>query len=709
MHGKGDRVEKLKKDITEIEKTKKIIIFSGTTEGRMLAQTLAENGIDSIVSVATEYGEIVMPPMEGVMLHKGRMDIEEMRDFILEHQAAAVVDATHPFATAVSENIKECLKDYNIPYIRLQRDTSDTVVMNREDLDVESKHNGRRKQPAVLMCKDAEECASLLSTTKGNILLTTGSKDLAVYSGMEALKDRLFVRVLPGLLSISLCEENGIRGKQIIAMQGPFSMEMNRALIRQFDIQYLVTKESGRAGGFLEKIKAAEAEGITACVIGNPEMAHTGDSFFGVCRKISKLTGKIIQNKISLIGTGMGNLNSMTTEAVERVREADYVFGAKRLLEVAETGQAICYPYYLAKDIVPKLEELSGCGAKIAILFSGDTGFYSGCEKLYKTLQDRPDCKVRIYPGISSVAYLAASTGYSYQDAAILSIHGHGAGDTWIGKLTETIRFSEKTFLLMSGKDDVRKLGQILLQYGLKDCTVLAGYQLSYPEEKILTLSPEACCTVEEEGLYICLILNPEVQEKNVTCGIRDEEFLRDKVPMTKEEIRWLSVCKLHLKKDSVFYDIGSGTGSIAIETAGRSGQIQVYAIEKKPLALELIQRNIEKFALPNVHVIAGEAPACLIGKERTECPTHALIGGSSGRLKEILDVLYEKNKTMRVVIDAISLETVSELALLKKDDRITNLEILSAQVARARQIGDYQLMQGENPIYICSFDFKEQ
>ena len=146
MHGKGDRVEKLKKDITEIEKTKKIIIFSGTTEGRMLAQTLAENGIDSIVSVATEYGEIVMPPMEGVMLHKGRMDIEEMRDFILEHQAAAVVDATHPFATAVSENIKECLKDYNIPYIRLQRDTSDTVVMNREDLDVESKHNGRRKK-----------------------------------------------------------------------------------------------------------------------------------------------------------------------------------------------------------------------------------------------------------------------------------------------------------------------------------------------------------------------------------------------------------------------------------------------------------------------------------------------------------------------------------------------------------------------------------
>ena len=124
-------------------------------------------------------------------------------------------------------------------------------------------------------------------------------QDLATYSRKEALKDRLFVRVLPGLESLSLCEKNGICGKQIIAMQGPFSLEMNRALIRQFDIKYLVTKESGRTGGFLEKIKAAEAEGITACVIGNPEKQNSGDSFAQVCRKISEITGKTIKNQIA--------------------------------------------------------------------------------------------------------------------------------------------------------------------------------------------------------------------------------------------------------------------------------------------------------------------------------------------------------------------------------------------------------------------------
>ena len=462
----------------------RIVIFSGTTEGRMLAQTLSENGIQCIVSVATEYGEIVMPEMEGVTVHKGRMDLGEMQKFITQSEVASVVDATHPFATAVSENIRESLKNTEIPYIRLQRETSD-IALNKDT--IQENHSD------VILCSDATECADFLSFTDGNILLTTGSKDLATYSRKEALKDRLFVRVLPGLESLSLCEKNGICGKQIIAMQGPFSLEMNRALIRQFDIKYLVTKESGRTGGFLEKIKAAEAEGITACVIGNPEKQNSGDSFAQVCRKISEITGKTIKNQIALIGTGMGNEQTLTMEATEKIREADYIFGAERLLRIIKNEQAVRYPYYLAADIVPELDRLSGCGVKVVILFSGDTGFYSGCGKLYETLKGRSDSSVRIYPGISSVSYFAALTGYSYQDAAVLSIHGHGVETEWIGNLTETIRFSKKTFLLMSGKEDVQKLGRLLQKYHLQNCKVLAGFQLSYPQEKVLALTPEAC------------------------------------------------------------------------------------------------------------------------------------------------------------------------------------------------------------------------
>ena len=200
----------------------RIVIFSGTTEGRMLAQTLSENEIHCIVSVATEYGESVMPEMDGVTVHKGRMDLEEMQKFITQSEVAAVVDATHPFATAVSENIRESLKNTEIPYIRLQRETSD-IALNKDTI--------QENRSDVILCSDATECADFLSSTDGNILLTTGSKDLATYSRKETLKDRLFVRVLPGLESLSLCEKNGICGKQIIAMQGPFSLEMNLSLI----------------------------------------------------------------------------------------------------------------------------------------------------------------------------------------------------------------------------------------------------------------------------------------------------------------------------------------------------------------------------------------------------------------------------------------------------------------------------------------------
>ena len=131
----------------------RIVIFSGTTEGRMLAQTLSENGIHCIVSVATEYGEIVMPEMDGVTVHKGRMDLEEMQKFITQSEVAAVVDATHPFATAVSENIRESLKNTEIPYIRLQRETSD-IALNKDT--IQENHSD------VILCSDATECADFL-------------------------------------------------------------------------------------------------------------------------------------------------------------------------------------------------------------------------------------------------------------------------------------------------------------------------------------------------------------------------------------------------------------------------------------------------------------------------------------------------------------------------------------------------------------------
>ena len=191
---------------------------------------------------------------------------------------------------------------------------------------------------------------------------------------------------------------------------------------------------------------------------------------------------------------------------------------------------------------------------------------------------------------------------------------------------------------------------------------------------------------------------------------IEDEEFERDKVPMTKSSVRHLSIVRLALSKDSVLYDIGSGTGSIAMEAAGLSDSIRVFAIEKKEEAVSLINRNKEKFNRSNVEIIFGNAPDDFV-KEELPIPTHAFIGGSSGNMREILDYLRGLNPGMRIVTNAISLETISELtAIIKefeKKEIIENLIIEQISVSRSKSVGEYHMMMGENPVYIVSFDFK--
>ena len=135
-----------------------------------------------------------------------------------------------------------------------------------------------------------------LEDTEGNILLTTGSKELYKYCVSERIKHRLYVRVLPSVESLSLCTEQGICGKQVIAMQGPFTAEMNEAIIRQYEIAYLVTKESGVPGGYQEKINAAKRTGVRIFVIGCSDEGE-GYSFSEICQKLEDMGGKNFQTK----------------------------------------------------------------------------------------------------------------------------------------------------------------------------------------------------------------------------------------------------------------------------------------------------------------------------------------------------------------------------------------------------------------------------
>ena len=364
-------------------------------------------------------------------------------------------------------------------------------------------------------------------------------------------------------------------------------------------------------------------------------------------------------------------------------------------------------PYYKAEQIIPYIhkmqENLTSAGGKVVVLFSGDTGFYSGCRALYEALRTeinlgRLNAFVHIMPGISSIAYLAACIGESYQDAAVYSMH-----EKKLSGIANRIRKSEKNFLLMSGAEDVRELGKALLEAQMYKCGILAGYMLSYPEQRIMPLTPEECCNITEEGLYTCFVRNPYANRRKLTHGKADADFIREDVPMTKEEVREVSICKLKLYEDAVVYDIGSGTGSIAAEIAGLSDDIQVYAIERKAEAASLIEKNKKKFCLENITVVAAEAPD---GIEGLPVPTHAFIGGSGGRLKEILSALYGINSEMRIVINAVSMETICEIKEILHYYPIQNEDIVQMQISRAKRAGGHRLMLAENPVWICAFDF---
>lgn len=184
--------------------------------------------------------------------------------------------------------------------------------------------------------------------------------------------------------------------------------------------------------------------------------------------------------------------------------------------------------------------------------------------------------------------------------------------------------------------------------------------------------------------------------------GIPDEEFIRGKVPMTKEEIRILSVVKLQLDNDSVVYDIGAGTGSVAVEMAGQCPKGMVYAIEKNPEAVSLIGQNKDKFGVCNMEIVEGTAPQCLSDLPK---PTHAFIGGSSGNLLEIIQTVREKNSNARFVVNAVTLETLAQLQKIPEEfPEYADMEVVQVGVSKSRAVGNYHLMCAENPVYVAEF-----
>lgn len=231
-----------------------ILLFAGTSDGHALAKRLVDLPVDMTICVATGYGEETLSDIrDRFAIRAARMNEEEIVDCIRLNNHDLIIDATHPYATEISRNARSAASRAAVPYFRLIRPASGTG-------------DGSGSMRVSSAAEAADRCSSL----DGNILVATGVKELATFTTITDFTERVFVRVLPFVESITACCNLGVRSGNIIAMQGPFSHELNVALMRQFAIKVLVTKDGGTAGGTEEKITAAKEIGATVIMIDRP-------------------------------------------------------------------------------------------------------------------------------------------------------------------------------------------------------------------------------------------------------------------------------------------------------------------------------------------------------------------------------------------------------------------------------------------------------
>ena len=184
--------------------------------------------------------------------------------------------------------------------------------------------------------------------------------------------------------------------------------------------------------------------------------------------------------------------------------------------------------------------------------------------------------------------------------------------------------------------------------------------------------------------------------------GIADEEFIRQDVPMTKQEIRILSLVKARIKPDAVVYDIGAGTGSLSIEAARLAPQGEVYAIERTAEGVKLIRANGANFGVTNLMVIEAEAPE---GLDKLPAADAVLIGGTGSRLAEIMDAVSLKLKPEgRIVLNCITIQTLMQcIDYMRSHSDEYIYEAIQVQVTRLQQVGTYDMAKANNPIYIVT------
>ncbi len=391
-------------------------------------------------------------------------------------------------------------------------------------------------------------------------------------------------------------------------------------------------------------------------------------------------------HNLYIIGAGMGHISDLTEYAADIIKKADIVYGSSRLYEQYKVlNNNILAPKYSEIESVLEKETLKNT----ALLVSGDVLFYSIAKKIHEKFMNK--FNIELIPGISSMQYFLSKLNIINYNIKAVSMHGRN--NSCLGPVS----YNEYTFMLTGGDKKADNIINELYNAGLDYVYVYAGENLHSDNERIVSGKISDMLDYKFSSLTVLLIYNKEYV--NHKTNLRDNDFIRGKAPMTKEDIRWLSACYLGIEDSDIVYDIGAGTGSCAIEFAGHAKDGLVYAVEKDDEAFELININKKNLKRHNVLSIKGNAPEVLLN---LPAPDKVFIGGSSKTMKDIFKIVYEKNNHVKITVTAITLETIASAVDAFK---VYNIEpdIVCINSAKSKKAGPYHMMMGNNPVYIIT------
>ncbi len=418
--------------------------------------------------------------------------------------------------------------------------------------------------------------------------------------------------------------------------------------------------------------------------------------------------------KCFLVGVGTGSFSFLTLEAVKCVESSALVAGAKRVLECVGTDliNGEQFASFSSEEIAKEFERFArekekiGENAVCCAVFSGDSGFFSGAKSLEKILL-ADEWRVEIVPGISSVQYFAAKLFQSWEDWNLVSAHGT---DCDIGM---EIAFSKKTFFLTGGSVSAKTIAHFLCENRVRS-KMFVGSRLSYADESITQFEigeGDSFFVPEFEDDSLSVVLVERLGNVVLHAGsLPDEAFFRGSskdavIPMTKRVVRAAAVSFLAPCDGEVFWDIGSGSGAISVDLA-RSARICVHSVEKNEAAFLVSKENRARFCALNMTLHFGEAPKILA---LLPTPDAVFVGGSNGKLLEILDEAFSRNPSVRTVVSCITVETLAGCRSIA-DSRGLSFSAVQISVASSSvpKSANVTLMKAENPVWLVTLCAKK-